>query len=84
MIKYQSAPLERALTRWKELWDKELSETSNEEVQLAGFMANANEIWLVAKVLLKTDLNNFYNGLDSQSFKPFMDLLHRVHEVNDD
>lgn len=60
-----------------------MSQVESEEVQMAGFMANANELWLVAKILLKTDIHDFSRGLESQSFKPFLNLLQRVDEFSD-
>ena len=60
-----------------------MSRISIKEVELAGFMACANEIWLIAKVLLRTDSQEFFSGFDSQSLQPFNYLLRRVSEVSD-
>lgn len=82
MMQQQLTPLNRALSRWKTLWEGLMSRISKEEVELAGFMASANEIWLMTKVILQTDSKEYFSGLDSQSLRPFNDLLPRVMDVS--
>lgn len=49
----QSACFERALTRWKAIWDGcQDKRTLPKEV---GFMIHAEEFWLLAQKVLKTD-----------------------------
>lgn len=59
-----------------------MSQIDPDEIELAGFMASANEFWLVDRVLLKTDVQEFFS-LDSQSIRPLGTLLRHVNETTD-
>ncbi|RAH68534.1 fungal specific transcription factor domain-containing protein [Aspergillus aculeatinus CBS 121060] len=83
MMQVQLPSLDRALSRWKLLWERLMSRISTEEMELAGFMNRANEIWLIAKVLLRTDSDEFFSGIESRSWQAFNRLLRRVGEVAD-
>lgn len=83
MMQVQLPSLDRALSRWKLLWERLMSRISTEEMEMAGFMNRANEIWLIAKVLLRTDSDEFFSGIESQSWQAFNRLLRRVGEVAD-
>ncbi|KAF9890029.1 hypothetical protein FE257_006709 [Aspergillus nanangensis] len=83
MMQVQLPSLDRALSRWKLLWERLMSRISTEEMEMAGFMNRANEIWLIAKVLLRTDSDEFFRGIESQSWQAFNRLLRRVGEVAD-
>ncbi|KAF2627248.1 hypothetical protein BU25DRAFT_458610 [Macroventuria anomochaeta] len=49
----QSVLFERALARWKEMWDH--SQTTRASSKEVGFMVHAEEIWLLAQKVLKSD-----------------------------
>lgn len=44
--------LQRALTRWKDLWD--FSKTDHAERKHAGFMVRGEEVWLLAHKMLSS------------------------------
>jgi hypothetical protein len=49
----QSVRFERALARWKEIWDQsQNSRTSSKEL---GFVVHSEEVWLLAHKVLKLD-----------------------------
>lgn len=51
----QSARFERALARWKEIWGhSQKIRASPEDV---GFMVHAEEVWLLAHKVLKSDVS---------------------------
>ncbi|KAE8370813.1 hypothetical protein BDV27DRAFT_119079 [Aspergillus caelatus] len=78
------APLHRALSRWKILWDSLTSRTGNkEEMELAGFMACANEMWLVTKAILRTDSKEYYSLSDGKSLQPFNELFPSIIDMKD-
>lgn len=49
----QSVQCEHALTRWKEVWD--LSQNVRNSPNEIGFMVHAEEVWLLARKVLKSD-----------------------------
>jgi hypothetical protein len=49
----QSVRFERALTRWKEIWDR--SRDVRSSPREVGFMVHAEEVWLLAQKVLKSD-----------------------------
>lgn len=44
---------ERALVRWKDIWDRAEEKRSGRQ---SGFMVHAEEVWLLAHKFLKSDL----------------------------
>ncbi|KAF3036245.1 hypothetical protein E8E11_005577 [Didymella keratinophila] len=53
---FQSAHFERALARWKEAWD--LSGDARNSPKEVGFMVHAEEVWLLACKILKSDASS--------------------------
>jgi hypothetical protein len=49
----QAVHCERALARWKEAWD--LSRDLRSSPEEVGFMIHAEEVWLLARKVLKSD-----------------------------
>lgn len=64
---FQSVCFERALTRWKALWDncQDIQKFSKE----AGFMVHAEEFWLLAQKVLKSDASRLISrfGVDDMA-----------------
>jgi hypothetical protein len=84
MIQQNSTPLHRALSRWKILWEELISQTSNKgEMELAGFMASANELWLVAKAILRNNSEEYFSLFDGQSLQPFNELFPSIIDMDD-
>ncbi|KAI9037296.1 uncharacterized protein KD926_000658 [Aspergillus affinis] len=82
MIQQNLAPLHRALSRWKILWEELISQTSNEaEMELAGFMASANELWLVTKAIMRIDSEEYFSLFDGQSLQPFNELFPSIIDM---
>jgi hypothetical protein len=57
---------ERALARWKNIWDRGEKETIGRQ---SGFMVHAEEVWLLAHKFLKSDLTTLVSqfGTDDMS-----------------
>jgi hypothetical protein len=51
----QSARFERALARWKDIWDH--SQKTQASAKEVGFMIHAEEVWLLAHKVLKSDVS---------------------------
>jgi len=47
--------LERALDRWRNLWDELQNRSDKEQLERLGFMKHALEFWVLAKTLLRAD-----------------------------
>jgi hypothetical protein len=57
---------ERALARWKDIWDRGEKKTIGRQ---SGFMVHAEEVWLLAHKFLKSDLTTLVSqfGTDDMS-----------------
>ena len=47
--------IERALDKWRKLWDELQSRSDKEQFERLGFMKHALEFWVLAKTLLRAD-----------------------------
>ncbi|KAJ5762082.1 uncharacterized protein N7511_005464 [Penicillium nucicola] len=54
-IPYMRQVLERALDRWRILWDELQSRSDEAQLEMLGFMKHALEFWVLAKTLLRAD-----------------------------
>ncbi|OQE18597.1 hypothetical protein PENSTE_c017G04256 [Penicillium steckii] len=81
-IQQISISIHRALSRWKTLWEEMISQTSNkEEMESAGFMASANEMWFVTKAILQIDPEEYFGKFDGQSLQSFSKLFPSIIEM---
>lgn len=75
---------ERALERWKQLWDTVIQKEYPYEV--TGFFRHAQEYWLLGKVELKEDLDPILSddGIppDDDSLKKINDILKKINELS--
>lgn len=84
VIHEKLTPLDRALSRWKILWERLISRSTEEDMERAGFMASANELWLISKAILQTDTSH-YSGLnDGNILQPFRDLFPSVVQMENE
>ena len=59
-----------------------ISQTSNkEEMESAGFMASANEMWFVTKAILQIDPEEYFGKFDGQSLQSFSKLFPSIIEM---
>jgi hypothetical protein len=54
-VQYMRHVLERALDRWRILWDELQNRPDKEQNEMLGFMKHALEFWVLAKTLLRAD-----------------------------
>ncbi|KAJ5987007.1 hypothetical protein N7451_011372 [Penicillium sp. IBT 35674x] len=54
-IPYMRPVIERALDKWRTLWDELQSRSNQEQLERLGFMKHALEFWVLAKTLLSAD-----------------------------
>jgi len=64
---HQPERFERALARWKTTWDS--SRDARVATKQAGFMVHAEEVWLLAQKILKSDASELILqfGVDDMS-----------------
>ncbi|KAJ6178265.1 hypothetical protein N7519_008726 [Penicillium mononematosum] len=80
-IQRQLQVIERALSRWKLIWDLLISQTPSEELERVGIMMSADEVWLLGKVFLRMDPKDFLEGLDSDSMEDIESLVNRMKKT---
>lgn len=81
-IQQISTSMHRALSRWKTLWEERISQATNKhEMESAGFMASANEMWLVTKAILQIDPEEYFGKFDGQSPQSFSKLFPSIMQI---
>lgn len=80
--------LDRALLRWRELWDSHTSHMDGDEMMKLGFYRNALEYWCLAKlfvgILVRTQMRNTGSNTGIASGNPLGrfdtdDMIHVNH-----
>lgn len=84
VIHEKLTPLDRALSRWKILWERLISRSTEEEMERAGFMASANELWLISKAILQTDSPQYSSVTDRNILQPFRELFPSVVQMRNE
>ncbi|EAW25565.1 uncharacterized protein NFIA_043840 [Aspergillus fischeri NRRL 181] len=80
-IQRQLPVLERALSRWKLLWDRSVSQAHSQELERAGIMMSASEVWLLGRAFLHMESKDFLDGLDSDSMINMESLASHVKKA---
>ncbi|KAF9885361.1 hypothetical protein FE257_012978 [Aspergillus nanangensis] len=69
-------PVERALDRWKIIWDAFCTRQKQSGVNMSGFMVHALEFWWLAKMLVKKPVTFGPNGrVATDSIQSFHDMI---------
>ena len=78
-------PIERALGRWKLMWDSVYAEHQLSSIGPSGFMVHALEFWWLAKKLVQhPHLFSMRDEVDADSTGTFHEMIQRLKEMQEE